>query len=113
MAKINIVLEGRCKGDSIWIDKKGLGIGGSNLNKTNISSYIVIDKTNIDQYSFWKGVLGVALLGEWGVVAGLNGKDKEAYLIEIEWIYPKNSSNNKSLILLDGRYYQTLVRSMF
>ena len=113
MAKVNIVLEGRCKGYGIWIDKKGIGIGGDNLTKENISSYTVIDESNKDQYSFWKGALGVALLGGVGAVAGIGGKNKKEYLIAIEWVYPKNSTNNKSLILLDERYYKTFVQSMF
>lgn len=113
MSKVNTILEGRCKGYGISIDKNGISICGDYLTKKSIASYNVIDETNKGRYSFWKGALGTALLGNFGVVAGIDGKNTKEYLIEIEWIYPKNSTNNKSLILLDERYYQTLVRSMF
>lgn len=112
MAKVNIVLEGRGKGRNITLNKNRINISGD-LDKSNISSYQVIDETNKDQYSFWKGILGVALLGELGAVAGIGGKNKKEYLIAIEWTYPKNSKNNKSLILLDERYYKVFVASMF
>lgn len=42
----------------------------------NVISYTVIDETNKDQYSFWKGALGVALLGGLGAIAGVRGKKK-------------------------------------
>ena len=104
MAKVNIVLEGRCKGRNITLNKNHINISGD-LDKSNISSYTIIDEINKDQYSFWKGALGV--------VAGIGGKNKNEYLIAIEWTYPKNSSNNKSLILLDEKYYKVFVASMF
>ncbi len=78
-----------------------------------LNLFTVIDETNKDQYSFWKGALGVALLGGLGAVAGIGGKSKNEYLIVIEWIWPKNMPNNKSLILLDDKYYKVFVASMF
>ena len=60
----NYVVEGKYKNRKI--------LGGSSLdidvelqplNKRYISSYTVIDESNKDQYSFWKGALGVALFG--------------------------------------------------
>lgn len=114
MTKINIVLEGRNKNDGIWIKNNLLCIAGDDATKDTISSYTVIDETNKDQYSFWKGALGVALLGGFGAIAGVKGKNKKEYLIAIEWkIYPKHSEGNKSLILLDDRYYKVFVASMF
>ena len=78
------------------------------FDKTRISSYTVIDETNKDQYSVWKGALGVALLGGFGAVAGIGGKKKKEYLIAIEW-----KGGEKSLICLDDEAYKTFVRSMF
>lgn len=107
--KINYVMEGKYKNRKI--------LGGSSLridvelcplNKRYISSYTVIDETNKDQYSFWKGALGVALLGGVGAVAGIGGKKKKEYLIAIEWI-----EGEKSLICIDEEYYKVFVRSMF
>ena len=113
MAKVNIVLEGIHKGSGIYINKDYLKIGGgTELVKDEVSSYTVIDETNKDQYSFWKGALGVALLGNLGAVAGIGGKNKKEYLIAIEWTYPKDA-HNKSLILIDDRYYKVFVASMF
>ena len=112
MAKTNIVLEGTYKNRGISLEKNYLRIGSDNLTKDYISSYEIIDETNSSKYSFWKGALGVALFGGFGAVAGIGGKKKE-YLIAIEWIYPKNVPNNRSLICLDEKYYKVFVKSMF
>lgn len=111
MAKVNVVLEGIHKGSGICFYRNYLKVGDTELVKDEVSSYTVIDETNKDQYSFWKGALGVALLGGWGAVAGIGGKNKKEYLIAIEWTYPKNA-HNKSLILLDERYYKVFIQSM-
>ena len=78
------------------------------FSKKTISSYTIIDETNKDQYSFWKGALGVALLGGWGAIAGLGGKNKKEYLIAIEW-----KDGEKSLILINEKYYKAFIKSMF
>jgi hypothetical protein len=78
------------------------------LNKRYISSYTVIDESNKDQYSFWKGALGVALFGGLGAIAGVNGKKKKEYLIAVEW-----KDGEKSLISLDDEYYKVFVKSNF
>lgn len=109
MASKNYVMEGKYK------DRKILG--GSTLDidvefcpltKRYISSYTVIDETNKDQYSFWKGALGVALFGGFGAVAGIHGKKRKEYLIAIEW-----KDGEKSLILIDDEYYKVFMKSMF
>ncbi|MCM1549600.1 MAG: hypothetical protein NC100_06485 [Clostridium sp.] len=85
---------------------------GWNFTKKNISFYQVLDENskNSSEYSFWKGALGVALLGNIGAVAGIGGKNKSSkeYLISIEW-----KSGEKSLILLDDKYYKVFMKSMF
>lgn len=105
----NYVVEGKYKNRKI--------LGGSSLdidvelqplNKRYISSYTVIDESNKDQYSFWKGALGVALFGGLGAIAGVNGKKKKEYLIAIEW-----KDGEKSLISLDEEYYKVFVKSNF
>lgn len=110
--KINIILEGKYKNEEIYhFSKKDYlsPIGtGLDFTKSNISSYTVIDETNKDQYSFFKGAMGVALLGGIGAIAGVHGKKKKEYLIAIEW-----KSGEKSLILIDDEYYKVLVKSMF
>ena len=107
MSKINIVLEGKYKNDRIVNGGDMLLLDGG-LTKRYISSYTVIDETNKDQYSFWKGALGVALLGDIGAVAGIRGKSRKEYLIAIEW-----KDGEKSLICIDDEYYKVFVKSMF
>ena len=105
----NYVVEGKYKNRKI--------LGGSSLDidvelqplsKRYISSYTVIDESNKDQYSFWKGALGVALFGGLGAIAGVNGKRKKEYLIAVEW-----KDGEKSLISLDDEYYKVFVKSNF
>lgn len=81
IAKINIVLEGKFKDKKIINSSytQGLDIGIWSTEKSNISSYTIIDETNKDQYSFWKGALGITLLGGVGAVAGIGGKKKRIF----------------------------------
>lgn len=110
MSKINVVLEGKFKGEKIYGStfKDGFKISTYTVNKKQISSYAVIDETNKDKYSFWKGALGVALFGGIGAVAGIKGKNKKEYIIAIEW-----KDGDKSLIYIDDEYYKVFVKSMF
>lgn len=105
----NYVVEGKYKNRKI--------LGGSSLDidvelqplsKRYISSYTVIDESNKEQYSFWKGALGVALFGGLGAIAGVNGKKKKEYLIAIEW-----KDGEKSLVSLDEEYYKVFIKSNF
>lgn len=110
MADVNIVLEGKEKGNKIVYSKDLIVIkncGG--IDKNSISSYTVIDETNKDQYSFWKGALGVALFGGIGAIAGLKGKKSKEYLVAIQW----KKTGEKSLICIDEDCYKTLVKIMF
>ena len=103
MAKINIVLEGINKGSHIAMGKGYLYLFGDKLDKEHISSYEVIDQFDKDKHYFWRGVAGIV---------GMAGNKKE-YLIAINWVYPKNAENNKSLIYIDEKYYKIFIRSMF
>lgn len=115
MLKINTVIEGKYKNQTIklmtWKGDSWLELDGG-LTKRYISSYTVLDENskNSSEYSFWKGVLGVTLFGSLGVLAGIGGKNKTSkeYLISIEW-----KDGEKSLILIDDKYYKVFVRSMF
>ena len=107
MAIINIVLKGKYSNSKIegwhtmWIDD-------TPVCKRYVSSYIVIDESNKEEYSFWKGAVGAAFFGGLGAFAGINGKSRKEYLVSIEW-----KDGEKSLILIDDRYYKVLVESMF
>ncbi len=114
MSQINSILEGKYKNKKI-IDTSILKISNAEINGSNyplskftISSYTVMNESNKDQYSFWKGALGVALFGGIGAVAGIGGKNKKEYLIAIEW-----KDGEKSLILINDEYYKVFVKSMF
>lgn len=112
MPDINYILEGKFKNERIKSFSDSLYLPdidyGYYIYKNNISSYTVIDESNKDQYSFWKGALGVALFGSIGAVAGISGKNKKEYLIAIEW-----KDGDKSLILINDEYYKVFVKSMF
>ena len=54
MPNINYVLEGKYKNSKITNGGDMLLLDGG-LTKRYISSYTVIDESNKDQYSFWKG----------------------------------------------------------
>ncbi len=112
MAKVNIVLEGRFKNSSIFVDKNHIKIGSEKISKDVISSYELITESNSNKYSFWKGALGVALLGGIGAIAGISSGKKE-YLIAIEWKYNGLYNDSKSLICLDEKYYKIFTCSMF
>lgn len=107
MSQLNIVLEGKYKNKKITCGTL-LYVDTDPFSKRYISSYTVIDETNKDQYSFFKGAMGVALLGGIGALAGVHGKKKKEYLIAIDW-----KSGERSLILIDDEYYKTFVKSMF
>lgn len=111
MSEINKVIEGEYKGHKLYNFSKEKYIsqsGGYKFTPAHIASYTVIDETNKDQYSFWKGALGVALFGGLGAVAGVRGKKQTEYLIAINW-----KDGKKSLICIDDEYYKTFVKSMF
>lgn len=111
MRKNNIVLEGKYKDEYVFYiprDKCLTQACGWSFKPPYISSYTVIDESNKEQYSFWKGALGVALFGGLGAIAGVNGKKKKEYLIAIEW-----KDGEKSLISLDEEYYKVFVKSNF
>lgn len=112
---INYVLEGEYKNKEIYCPSKSDTlkiISGSSIKKERKVSYTILDENNKNssEYSFWKGALGIALFGNFGVVAGIGGKNKSSkeYLISIEW-----KSGEKSLILLDDEYYKVFIKSMF
>lgn len=110
MGNINIVLEGKFKDNRIYGVTKDacLTQSGWDFKPPYVKSYTVIDESNKNQYSLWKGALGMALLGGVGAIAGIDGKKKTEYLIAIEW-----KNGEKSLICIDDEKYKILVKSMF
>lgn len=109
MKTVNVILEGWGKGKEVYQRKNLLEVVGVwSLYKPYVTSYTLINENNKSQYSFWKGALGVALLGGVGAVAGIGGKKTSEYLIAVEW-----KNGEKSLICLDDKFYKVFVQSMF
>lgn len=107
MKNINVVLEGKYKGREVICTGKEIA-AGQYINPYAVTSYAVIDESNKDQYSFWKGALGVALFGGIGAIAGVKGKKSKEYMVAIQW-----KDGEKSLICIDDECYKTLVKCMF
>ncbi len=111
MGRVNYVMEGTHKGHPVFKTKDNQYLKICvELDKLRVASYEVIDETNRESYSMWKGALGAALFGGLGAVAGIRGKSKKEYLVVIEW---KTKITPKSLLCLDEEYYKILVRSLF
>ena len=106
------VIEGQYKNNKIDYGNTRIWIKcepySQTMNKLSISSYTVIDESNKDQYSFWKGALVVALFGGFGAIAGVGGKKSKEYLVAVEW-----KDGEKSLLSLDEDAYKVFVKSMF
>lgn len=114
MKNVNVVLEGEFKGKEVYYTSQQLRIvGGLPIEKKTVDSYVVIDETNKDQYSFWKGALGVALLGGLGAIAGVRGKKRTEYLIAINWKKWTKAEGGKSLICIDDELYKKFMMAMF
>lgn len=114
MKNVNVVLEGEFKGKEVYYTSQQLRIvGGLPIEKKTVESYVVIDENNKDQYSFWKGALGVALLGGLGAIAGVRGKKRTEYLIAINWKKWTKAEGGKSLICIDDEYYKKFMMAMF
>ena len=106
------VIEGKYKNIKIDYGNRLIWIKttpqSTDFNKWTVSSYTVIDESNKDQYSFWKGALVVALFGGFGAIAGVGGKKSKEYLVAVEW-----KDGEKSLLSLDEDAYKVFVKSMF
>lgn len=118
MAK-NQVLEGTYKGQ--WIQASGdvILIGGKIINKFEIINYEVVteDTRKSGTSMMLRGAVGIALLGNVGVLAALSAKNKSTYIIAIEW--NKNFLNSKekkkgtkSIIEIDEKIYKKLIKMM-
>ncbi|MBT9788637.1 hypothetical protein GPK90_04660 [Clostridium sp. MCC344] len=112
MSEINTVVQGLyngCKikrGNFLSIHSKS-GLDMDTIYTKTVKSYTVLTEEDKKEYSFLKGALGVAFLGGFGAVAGIDGKKKTTYLIVINW---KNGYD--SVICIDKDNYETLIKSM-
>ena len=86
-------------GDVIWI------------NKNNVDSYEVIntEQGRSAASGFGRGLIGGALFGNAGMVAGvMSAKSKGIYQIAIQF-----KNGKKSLIEVDDKFYKALVKACF
>lgn len=107
------VLEGKLKGKRIV---SGLGfvviatgfISSVKLTNENIKNYeLITDEHRKSAASgIARGLVGGALLGPVGMIGGaLSGKNKDTYMVALEW-----ADGEKSLVELDGIGYKELTR---
>ncbi|MDH5160336.1 hypothetical protein P9D39_03710 [Heyndrickxia oleronia] len=80
------------------------------LNKDTVSSYELITeehrKSAVSGVS--RGLVGGALLGPVGLLAGLSAKNKGTHTLAIEF-----KDGKKSLIEINEKLYKTLIKSLF
>lgn len=106
----NKVIAGYRKGESVKIYSNHLSVSIYELSKRTIESYELIteDKVKSGSSAILRGMVGVALLGGVGVLAGLSAKNKGIYTIAIQW-----KDGEKSLIEIDDKLYKKFVADMF
>lgn len=78
--------------------------------KTNVKDYEVIDESTKKSGSsaVLRGALGAAVLGPFGLLAGLSAKNKGVHLIAIEF-----TDGKRCLIEIDEKLYKIFRMSMF
>ena len=80
------------------------------LNKSTIESYELITEEHRKSAvsGVTRGLVGGALLGPVGLLAGLSAKTKGTHVIAIEF-----TDRKKSLIEINDKLYKTLIQTMF
>lgn len=116
MAK-NIVLAGDYEGKGIAIigGNKGIGI------VTSFMKFIMLDKTTVESYELItdehrksassgiaRGLVGGALLGPVGLLAGVSAKNVGTYQVAIQF-----KDGKRSMVELDDKNYKMLLKNCF
>ena len=80
------------------------------LNKREVESYELIteDKVKSGTSAILRGMVGAAVLGGVGILAGLSAKNKGIYTIAIQW-----KDGKRSLIEIDDKLYKKFMAEMF
>lgn len=118
MAK-NVVLEGDYKGKVLMIQSSFKGeklylVAGFTkkilLDKESLQNFEVIteEHTKSAVSGVSRGLVGGALLGPVGLLAGLSAKNKGTYHVILEF-----KDGNRSLAEVDEKIYKNLIRVMF
>lgn len=111
----NKVLSGDYKGKNIMLIKNEVSLFTSftksfPLNKSTVISYEVIteEHTKSAVSGVARGLVGSAILGPVGLLAGLSAKNKGTHLLAVEF-----TDGKKSLIEINEKLYKELIKSMF
>lgn len=96
-------------------------LGGKVAISLGFKKNIVLDKTTVKTYELIteehrksavsgvsRGLVGGALLGPVGLLAGLSAKNKGTHVLAIEYL-----DGTKSLIDVDEKIYKYLIQSLF
>ncbi|MFF2179422.1 hypothetical protein ACFVT8_23665 [Lysinibacillus sp. NPDC058147] len=80
------------------------------LTKENVSNYEVITEEHRKSAAsgITRGLVGGALLGPVGLLAGLTAKSKGTHVIAVEF-----KDGKKSLIEIDEKIYKSFIQKMF
>ena len=110
MGAKNKVITGDYQGLSVRISSNTLCVSAYELSKRTVESYELFteDKVKSGTSAILRGMVGVAVLGGVGVLAGLSAKNKGIYTIAIQW-----KDGKKSLIEIDDKLYKKFMAEMF
>ncbi len=78
------------------------------VNKDTVAEYAVVNAESKSGFSVGKAVAGAAVFGDLGVAAGVGGKDKSSYQVDIRF-----RDGKRSLLELDGKFYKALTTELF
>lgn len=115
MGAQNKVIAGDYKGSNIdtFFDELYISLGWDSkvlINKRTVTEYEVIDQENRKSATSAVGraLVGAALLGGVGLLAGLSARRKGIYTVAIQF-----KDGKKSLIEIDEKKYKKLLKIMF
>ena len=109
MAK-NRVIAGDYNGAMVATSFGIITIGGMKVEKWTVEAYEVITEEHRKSAAsgIARGLVGGAILGPVGLLAGLTAKNKDTYNVAIAW-----KDGKKSLIEVDDKIYKAIIKKMF
>ena len=109
MAK-NRVIAGDYNGASVVAVLGSVMVGGISVEKWTVEAYEVITEEHRKSAAsgIARGLVGGAILGPVGLLAGLTAKNKDTYNIAIVW-----KDGKKSLVEVDDKIYKAIVKKLF
>lgn len=109
MAK-NKVIAGDYNGAAVTAVLGSVMIGSVAVEKWTIEAYEVIteEQRKSAASGIARGLVGGAILGPVGLLAGLSAKNKGTYNLAIAW-----KDGKKSLIEVDDKIYKAIIKKLF